>query len=222
MKATQAKRTRKLWSDDERALLRKLFPHFTSLAVAKTMGRTISSIEGQASKMGLYKTAEHLQEHGGRWNPDHPKSVAARFQKGLVPWNKGKHVVAGGRSAETRFKPGSKPGNWLPIGSERITKDGYLQRKLHDTGYPPRDWVSVHHIVWKGAGRDIPKGFRLAFKDGNKQNVVLDNLELVSIADLMQRNTIHNLPPELREVIRLRATIVRKINRHERTEEHDQ
>ncbi|WP_020164686.1 HNH endonuclease signature motif containing protein [Methyloversatilis discipulorum] len=218
--AVVAKRTP--WTEAERELLRRLFPHYTSLAIARTMGRTVCAINGQAGKLGLQKSAEHLRANGGRWNPDNPKAVANRFQKGLVPWNKGKHVVAGGRSAETRFKPGSKPGNWMPIGSERVTKDGYLQRKLTDTGYPPRDWVSVHHIVWKEAGRDIPKGYRLVFKDGNRLNVVLENLELVSIADLMRRNTIHNLPPELREVVHLRAAIVRRINRHERAQSHEQ
>lgn len=216
------KATRTLWTDEQIALLRKLFPHYTSLAIARTMGRTVCAINGQAGKLGLKKSAEHLQANGGRWNPDHPKAVVNRFQKGMVPWNKGKHVVAGGRSAETRFKPGSKPGNRMPIGSERVTKDGYLQRKLTDTGYPPRDWVAVHHIVWKEAGRDIPKGYRLVFKDGNRLNFVLENLELVSIADLMRRNTIHNLPPELREVVHLRAAIVRKINRHERAQSHEQ
>jgi hypothetical protein len=217
-----SERTRKLWTEKERELLRRLFPHYTSLAIARTMGRTVCAINGQAGKLGLQKSAEHLQANGGRWNPDHPKAVVNRFQKGLVPWNKGKHIVTGGRSAETRFKPGGKPGNWKPIGSERVTTDGYLQRKLTDTGYPPRDWVPVHHIVWKEAGRDVPKGYRLVFKDGNRLNVVLENLELASIADLMRRNTIHNLPPELREVVHLRAAIVRKINRHERAQSHEQ
>lgn len=210
------KRTRKPWTEQERELLGKLFPNYTSLAVARAMGRSLSSVQGEASKQGLKKSAEHLKEHGGRWNPENPKSVAHRFKKGLVPWNKGKHVVTGGRSAETRFKPGTKPANWLPIGSDRTSHDGYLQRKLTDTGYPPRDWVCVHHILWREAGRNIPKGFRLVFKDGNKKRVVLDNLELVSMRDLMRRNTVQNLPPELREVVHLRAAIVRKINRHER------
>lgn len=217
-----ASRPRKFWTEAETDLLRKLFPFYTSLAIARTMGRTEGAISGQARKLGLKKSDEHLQANGGRWNPDHPKAVANRFQKGLVPWNKGKHIVTGGRSAETRFKPGTKPGNWMPVGSERVTHDGYLQRKLTDTGYPPRDWVAVHHIVWKEAGREIPKGYRLVFKDGNKLNVTLDNLELVSIADLMRRNTIHNLPPEVREVIHLRGALVRKINRHERTQGHEQ
>lgn len=216
------KTPREFWTEEEIALLRKLYPHFTSLAIARTMGRTEGAISGQARKLGLKKSEEHLKVNGGRWRGDHPNSVPHRFPKGLVPWNKGKHVVTGGRSAETRFKPGSKPGNWMPIGSERITNDGYLHRKLTDTGYPPRDWVPVHHIAWKEAGRQIPTGFRLVFKDGNKLNVALDNLELVSIADLMRRNTIHNLPPEVRDVINLRRALVRKINRHERAQGHEQ
>ena len=43
-----------------------------------------------------------------------------------------------------------------------------LERKLTDTGVTRRDFVCIHHIIWREAGREIPPGHALVFKDGNK------------------------------------------------------
>jgi hypothetical protein len=115
--------------------------------------------------------------------------------------------------AETQFKPGVRPHTWKPIGSRRLTKDGYLQRKISDTGYPPRDWVGEHILLWAKAHGPIPKGHALIFKDRNKSNICLDNLELITRRELMRRNTIHNYPPELVDVIRLGAALKRQLRR---------
>lgn len=128
----------------------------------------------------------------------------------MVPWNKGmKGLQTGGR--ETQFKPGSRPHTWKPIGSER-TVDGYLQRKVTDTGYPPRDWQPVHVLLWVEHRGPVPAGHAVRFKDGDRTHIAIDNLELISRAQLMRRNTLHNLPPELVETIRARSALVRRIN----------
>lgn len=44
-------------------------------------------------------------------------------------------------------------------------------------------------------------------------NVVLENIELITNAELMKRNTIHNLPEELVDVIRLTGRVKRKIKK---------
>ena len=136
------------------------------------------------------------------------------------PWNTGTHFVAGGRSAETRFKPGTVPPNHKPLGSERVV-DGYLQRKMTDTGYPPRDWVPVHVLIWREAHGPVPPDHAVRFKDGDRRNFDLANLECISRADLMRRNTRHNLPKPLADIIALRAALNRKINRLRRqTDDH--
>ena len=48
-----------------------------------------------------------------------------------------------------RFKPGNRPWTHRPVGAQRITKDGYLQRKVSDTGYTPRDWTGEHILMWE-------------------------------------------------------------------------
>ena len=119
-------------------------------------------------------------------------------------------LPARGRSSETQFKKGQKPHTWLPVGSTRVSADGYLQRKISDTGYP-RDWKSIHILLWEEHVGPIPTGHCVCFKDNNKQNVVIDNLELITRAERMRRNSIHRYPPELKSAIRVISKLKRTI-----------
>lgn len=93
---------------------------------------------------------------------------------------------------------------------------------MTDTGSTPHDWRMVHHLVWEQhTGRPVPEGHALVFRDGNPLNVDLDNLEQVTRAELMRRNTIHRLPEELADVCRLKGVLTRVINnRSQRNENH--
>lgn len=188
------------WTDPDDATLRILYKQITARAIGEILGRTRSAIKNRAQTLGLAKPGENN----------------GSFRKGMTPWNKGSHYVAGGRSAQTRFKAGTRNGRaaqlWQPIGAERVTKDGYLERKLTDTGVTRRDYVPVHHIVWRAAGFDIPPGHALCFKDGNKKNIVIANLELITRAALMLRNSCHNHGPEIAQIVQLRGAIARQIN----------
>lgn len=136
-----------------------------------------------------------------------------RFEKGNIPHNKGrKGWDAGGNSAKTRFKPGQRGSKWVPVGSERITKDGIIQRKVNDTGYPPHDWKSAHALLYERHHGPIPDGHIVRFRNRDKTDIRIENLELVSRAENMRRNSIHNLPEALTDVIRIRGVLNRRIN----------
>lgn len=82
------------------------------------------------------------------------------------------------------FKKGSMSGaaqrNYVPIGSTRISKDGYLERKVTDDHpVPARRWVGEHRLVWEAANGPIPEGHVVVFLDGDKENVALKNLRCV-------------------------------------------
>ena len=113
--------------------------------------------------------------------------------------------------SDTQFKLGNRPHTWKPIGSTRYSKDGYLQRKISDTGYPPRDWIGEHVLMWQAAFGPVPPGHAVCFKDGDKTHLALDNFELLSRGELMLRNTIHKLPPVLTDVIRLNGALKRRL-----------
>lgn len=162
----------------------------------------------------------------GRLTPNDSRGLSGRFQPGQKTWNKGAHFVAGGRSNLTRFKKGGRPHTWRPLGTERITDDGTLQRKVSDTGYPPRDWKAVHALVWEAANGPIPRGHIVIFKAGRRttepDKITLEALELVSRPELMRRNSYHNrYPKEIGLAIQLRGTLMRLINKRERDAKQD-
>lgn len=109
------------------------------------------------------------------------------YKKGSIPWNKGLHYKAGGRSKETQFKKGEMPPNWVPIGSERITKDGYIQIKIQE-GKFQRNWRGKHILIWEEINGPLPDGHAIIFGDGDKRNFDIDNLILVTRAELLILN----------------------------------
>ncbi len=124
-------------------LLRQQYSDTPSHELAVQFQRTVCQVYSEANSMGLKKSEEYLASPaGGRLQPSNDKGGKTRFKPGHQSWNKGISYRAGGRSAETRFKPGLRGSKWVPIGSERITRDGYSQRKISDTGNTPCDWVS--------------------------------------------------------------------------------
>lgn len=109
--------------------------------------------------------------------------LTGHFPSGHRPWNTGvKHST--GWSA-TRFQPGRMPPTYRPVGSERVdNKDGYLWVKIAD----PKTWRPKHLVIWEQAHGPVPKGHVVIFADGNRRNLDLDNLVIVTRAELAQLN----------------------------------
>jgi hypothetical protein len=190
----------KAWTPEEDARLKRLYETEASAReIGIAMNRSKSSVKNRAHQLALKKPE-------GQTNK-------GRFAPGIVPWSKGKKGINVG--GPTRFKPGHRGGIALdvyqPIGTERRV-DGYLQRKVNDDMPLHKRWRAVHIIVWESANGPVPAGHAVAFKDGNKENIAIDNLECVSRREMMARNTVHNLPEDLRQVIRSKAVLIRKIN----------
>ncbi|HEU0283361.1 MAG TPA: HNH endonuclease [Gallionella sp.] len=212
---------RMAWTEQQIETIRRRYPHEKTELIAADLGLPVARIYSKAAWMGLAKTPEYMASPDAcRLRRDNPQGVLHRFPKGHVPANKGKKGISYPGMEATQFKPGQEPHTWNPIGTERYSKEGYLQRKMSDTGVTRRDYVPVHHLIWKAAGRDIPQGYALTFRDGNKANITLDNLELLSRADLMKRNSYHNYPKEVAQLIQLRGTVQRQINK--RSKQNDQ
>lgn len=207
---------RHVWTWVETQALVRCYADSRTDDLATALGISAEAVHRKAHKMGLRKSREFLaSEASGRMARGDHKGRETQFKKGIVPWNKGTHHVAGGRSAETRFKPGDMPSTWKPIGTTRVV-EGILQRKVTDTRYAPRDWRPVHAMVWIEAHGPVPPGHVVVFRPGKKtvvaEEITLDRLELLSRRELMARNSVHNLPKELVQVVQLRGALNRKIN----------
>ena len=96
----------------------------------------------------------------------------------------------------------------------RFMKSGlneWLERHGWDEGVPS-GFQFVHILLWKQHNQEIPKGMFVVFKDRNKMNITIENLELIDRAENMRRNSYVNLPEEIKEVIHIKKQITRKIN----------
>ncbi|MGZ7030180.1 MAG: hypothetical protein ACXVG9_12715 [Terriglobales bacterium] len=221
---------RAYWTPDEVEELTRLYPHYRAEDIAFLLGREARSVYNKAMSLALKKAPEFLASVvAGRW--DGIRGGATRFQKGLVPWNKGMKGVVGVQAAcrATQFKPGNLPHTTEPIGALRVTKDGTLQRKIsNDHGSNSKRWRGVHELVWVEANGPVPPKHIVVFKPGMRTKVLdeitVDRVECISLTENMKRNTRHNLPPELNEVIQLRAVLTRQINKRSKqngTESND-
>ncbi|MFN4360499.1 MAG: HNH endonuclease [Hylemonella sp.] len=213
------------WMASELQLLQEIYPDVPSQDVAALLARPLQSIYRMAKKLGVEKSeAFKASVYSGRVlrGKQDPRMVGSRFKKGLVPWNKGSHFVAGGRSAETRFKkgrPAHEARNYKPIGSLRYEpKDGYLQRKVTDDPkvFPAQRWVGVHRLVWQEQVGPIPEGHMVRFKAGKftvvLEEITVDRLECISMAENLARNRWQN-DPTLKALIPLKSQITRHANR---------
>ncbi|KWR88813.1 hypothetical protein RM96_18050 [Cupriavidus sp. IDO] len=215
---------RHIWQPYEVEAVRQLYPGSKTSDLAKALGTSTTAIYRLADKLGLRKTAEYLATpDAGRL--DGSRDNGNRFRPGHASWNKGIKGSAGHHPNTVRahFKKGERRGaantNYVPIGSERITKDGYLERKVTDDPnlVPARRWVGVHRLVWEAAHGPIPPGHAVAFLPGRYTTdaalITVDALELVTRGELARRNHPRNRSPELAKLVQLKGAITRQVNR---------
>jgi hypothetical protein len=218
---------RQFWTAREERILRDLYPDCLAETVARELGRPVRAVYQKATALGLSKSeAFKASDASGRVKrgKQHPSMVASQFRPGLTPWNKGARGSTGTQEGcrATQFKPGraaSEAANYAPIGSLRISKDGYAERKVTDDPgiVPARRWVAVHRLVWEAARGPIPAGHAVVFRPGQKtaeaDRITVEMLEMLTRAQLMQRNSYHtNYPPEVRQLVQLRGALTRQIN----------
>lgn len=204
------KRTRKFWTDQERDLLKKLYPYNYTADLCKVFNRTASSINGQVTKLDLHKSPEfrkwELAKQAARLKVAGAKF---RFNQGNEPANKGHQMKPEtyAKVKRTFFKKGQHPVNAKWDGYERIAKDGYIEVRIRPGKFMPK-----HRYIWEQANGPVPPDKILVFKDGNQKNITLDNLELITRKENMLRNSIYRFPPELVSTIKLVSKLKRKIN----------
>lgn len=212
---------RRYWTPEEELSLKKRYANERNHDIAVDMQRTIQQLYAKAKQLGLRKSPEMLRQILAECgNQVSSLNSGQPFKTGHQPWNKGlQGIPVSGRSRETQFKNGEKPKNWLPIGSTRVA-DGYLQRKITDTGYPPADWQPVHVLLWVQNNGPVPENHCVCFVDGDRSRIELENLELITRAERMLRNTIHRYPDQLKSAIRAVGRLKRTIRRVEREEQN--
>ena len=202
---------RKIWEKHEDEYILKYYPVSNSLEIARQLGRSLSSVYSRARILGVKKSKQFLKDPA--LNPQLAKFLAGgcktRFKKGDPAFNKGlkqKEFMSKdsiNRTKATRFRKGDKPANWRPVGSTRINVDGYVEIKVKE----PRTWKLQHRVMWEEFNGKIPKAHAVVFKNNNSLDVRIENLELITLADNMLRNTIQRYPEEVVKAIRAQGKL---------------
>jgi hypothetical protein len=201
------------------AQLRQRYADTPTPDLAAQTGLPVDRIHAWANRNGLKKSREAVAAMARARSTDDHASARYRFPKGHVPANKGVKGKNYPGMQATQFKKGTMPHTWKPVGTYRINADGVLDRKVSDTGYPPRDWAAVHRLVWIEAHGRIPEGHIVRFLEGKKTNVLeeitVDRLECISKAENARRNAWHTkLPPDLRRLMGTRIALSRAVKKH--------
>lgn len=215
------------WTERELAVLRARYPEDSSVAVAKALGRPLHQVYGAAYRYGIKKSEAFLASDKScriQRGKQNEAMRASQFKLGHPTWNKGKKGSTGKHPncRKTQFKKGCMAGaaqaKYVPIGTERVSHYGVLERKITDDPklYPARRWVPVGRLVWEAAHGPIPPKHAVRFKPGMAttvaEEITADKLECISFAENMRRNTIHRYPKPLADVMRVRGVLNRKIN----------
>ncbi|WP_276932675.1 HNH endonuclease signature motif containing protein [Dielma fastidiosa] len=112
------------------------------------------------------------------------------FPKGHVPVNKGTKGMFNAGGNKTSFKTGQLPPNTDPIGTEKVLKDGYVWVKINDAPKAKKNvnWKQKQKLIWEQVNGPVPHGYFVMFADGNNRNFHLDNLVLVTKAEMLYLN----------------------------------
>lgn len=189
-----------VWTDEEKAYLKEIAPGRHHKEIQKLM----------SEKFKMNFTTRQISAAIKRYKLN--TGLTGCFKKGRTPHNKGQKGICAKGCEKTWFKKGNRPKNYKPIGSERLTKDGYVMVKIAD----PNKWRLKSIIVWEKAHeRKVPKNHVIVFADGNTQNFDLDNLLLVTRAELALLNKYKYIKKGSAEITKTALNLVKlekKIN----------
>lgn len=211
------------WLPWQIAIVVCCYQNTSNAALSKVTGASINQIYSLAARYGLKKSKWFYAKHPSSGNTGSRPGLGAgsRFKKGHVTWNAGMKGLRTPGCEKGWFKPGSMPHNTHEIGSYRTTKDGTLQRKIsNDKGSNSKRWRGVHELVWIEHNGPLPEKHICVFKPGMRTNVLeeitIDKIECISLAENCRRNSVHNRGPEIAKAYQLIGQITRQINRKEK------
>lgn len=188
---------RRIFTDEIESFIRK---HYKGL-----LNKDLTELVNE--EFGTHLTVEQVRNYKSRNRLS--SGIKTTFKKGQVPFNKGMKqsdymsAEAIERTKNTRFQKGQDPINWQPIGYERITRDGYTEVKVRDEKgvHSTKNFELKHRVLWEKHHGEIPESHIVIFKNGNPQDVRLENLMMVhrGIGAQLNRQGLKSEYPELTE-----------------------
>jgi hypothetical protein len=191
----------KFWTLDENKILTDKYANTGAAELLVLLpGRSLSGISGHAAVLGILKSQQyHNSGMSGRICAVNDIGFETRFLKKHPGWNKGlkqsdyMSAEAIEKTKIGRFKKGSDPHNTVPIGFERLSKDGYIEVKikhLKNGGSNNGNFEFKHRIVYMENYGPIPEGMIVEFIDRDKLNFAPTNFILRTRKENLLTNTM--------------------------------
>ena len=169
-KGSKDKKSQHKWTDEEKEYLASI-----------VKGSTYKEITEEMNDKFEYNFSEE-QIKGMMYRNKLTTGTGGYFKKGSTPWNKGLKGYMGAN--KTSFKKGTIPPNQVPIGTESITKGGYIKVKVGE----PNKWKLKQRYIYEQHYGEIPNNYNVIFADKNIRNFDINNLVLVSKAEMLILN----------------------------------
>lgn len=193
-KGSKDKKPQHKWTDEEKEYLASI-----------VKGSTYKEITEKMNDKFEYNFSEE-QIKGAMARYKLPTGTGGYFKKGSTPWNKGLKGYMGAN--KTSFKKGTIPPNQVPIGTESITKGGYIKVKVGE----PNKWKLKQRYIYEQHYGEIPKDCNVIFADKNIRNFDINNLILVSKAEMLILNN-NKLIFEDKELTKVGVNIAKVIDK---------
>ena len=193
-KGSKGKRKQHKWTNEEKEYLASIVKGSTYKEITKKMNDKFEYNFSEEQVKGMMYRNKLTTGTGGY------------FKKGSTPWNKGLKGYMGAN--KTSFKKGTIPPNQVPIGTESITKGGYIKVKVGE----PNKWKLKQRYIYEQHYGEIPNNYNIIFADGNKMNFDIDNLIAVSKSEMLILNN-NNLRFEDKELTKVGVNIAKVIDK---------
>lgn len=163
---------------------------------------------------------------GWRARTKNPRPTPSRFQKGHTPFSKGKKwdeymsPESQARSRMTTFKKGDTPHNTQPLGSISIMV-GYWVMKVSHTGNQHQKWKFLHRLLWEKEKGPIPKGMNVVFRNGDRNDIRMENLMLMDRKEMARYTPVDDSEPEMQRFSEIVARVAAKVAEKMKGEEDE-
>ena len=193
-KGSKDKKPQHKWTDKEKEYLASIVKGSTYKEITEKMNDKFEYNFSEEQVKGMMNRNKLTTGTGGY------------FKKGTTPWNKGLKGYMGAN--KTSFKKGTIPPNQVPIGTESITKGGYIKVKVGE----PNKWKLKQRYIYEQHYGEIPKDCNVIFADKNIRNFDINNLILVSKAEMLILNN-NKLIFEDKELTKVGVNIAKVIDK---------
>lgn len=181
--AEEAKTRRKksnpgLWSKEEEEFLIRNFTKMTVREIAEKLNRSKFSVKGKVTQLRLKLPEETRLE----------RKRIGQFKKGMKPVFR--HPKGFSFYPQNEYKKGNIPHNTKYDGAISIrtmTSKG-RRYKYKWIRISKGVWKLLHKHLWEKENGPVPEGHCIWFKDGDRLNAKIENLELITMEESAKRN----------------------------------